>query len=57
MESLLNLGSIILPFVIFVVYVLALYYLVKLIIYVMRLPKQLEVLERRIKQLEEKENK
>jgi hypothetical protein len=57
MDAVFNLVSIILPFVIFVVYCLGLFYLIKVIVYVTRLPKQLKAMERRIKQLEDKEKK
>ena len=55
MDTVANLGSLVLPFIIFTIYILGANYLVNLIVYVSRLPKQLEVLEQRIKQLEEKE--
>ncbi|HEV7951996.1 MAG TPA: hypothetical protein VGO98_01335 [Candidatus Saccharimonadales bacterium] len=57
MDAITNAASVILPFIIFVIYCVGLFYLIKMIIYVMRLPKQIAAMTERIKQLEEKEKK
>lgn len=57
MDAVTNATSIAIPFIIFVIYCLGLFYLIKMIVYVTRLPKQLTALEERIEQLEEKEKK
>ncbi len=57
MDALTNIVIIALPFVIYIVYFLAVFYLVKTVVYVMQLPKKLLAMERRIRELEQKEDK
>jgi hypothetical protein len=57
MQSFTNAVTIVLPILLSGIYLLALYYFIKMIIYVARLPKQLRSMEKRIRELEEKEYK
>ena len=55
MDTIINSATILLPVVTIVLYFIALFVLIKIALYVFRLPKKLQELETRIKQLEKKE--
>jgi hypothetical protein len=57
MDSVFNFLSVIFPIIVLIVYFLAAFYLIKVVIYVLRLPKQLRAMEKRIEQLEEERKK
>lgn len=56
MEASTNVLMIIFPIAVTAFWLLAAYYIIKTIIYVMRLPKQLNAMEKRIRELENKED-